>query len=173
MADSIRILESRNPEDADTPRLSEQQLYHTFHVSPQLRQKAYEINLRLQAENGQKPTGKKIRESTSPKQPKASRPKNFPRRPSNLGDTPGYIYIVQSGNEFKIGCTESPRNRIYEYMAYYGVSTYVLTIKVKAMYAAELRLHRHFRDKWIRGEWFALTDADIETIRVMYGRKAA
>lgn len=53
MADSIRIPDSCNPDVSpklDTPRLSPDRVYNTFHVSPALRQKAHEINLRLQKE---------------------------------------------------------------------------------------------------------------------------
>lgn len=54
MADSIQILESRNPYVVDGPQepervpgADEQRVYHTFHVPPALRQTAYEINLQL------------------------------------------------------------------------------------------------------------------------------
>lgn len=79
----------------------------------------------------------------------------------------GYVYVLSSPfNYFKIGCSSKPRNR----MLTFGVQLpfeveMVAAIYSNDMYALEKELHQRFSDRRTRGEWFELTDADVEYIK--------
>lgn len=47
----------------------------------------------------------------------------------------------------------------------------ILSINGKDMAMVERKLHREFKEKRIDGEWFSLSDEDIEFIKREYGIK--
>lgn len=84
---------------------------------------------------------------------------------------PGFVYLVRAETgQYKIGKTVDPNNRIKTF----GVKLpfrveYELVIKAADYTAFERELHMRFRDKWIDGEWFALSAEDIEALKREYG----
>ena len=95
-----------------------------------------------------------------PMKPVAEPPKPTPK--------PGFIYILKAitpDNHYKIGRSKDPVNRI-ETM---GVK---LPFPLEPIHQfptsdasrAEKQLHEQYEDKRVNGEWFALSDSDVETI---------
>lgn len=88
------------------------------------------------------------------------------RRPSN------YIYLMQAANGLiKIGMTYHPQRRLE---AINGASP--MEVKLLCVFSdslaetSERELHAYFADKRVRGEWFALSDADVAWIQQRYQR---
>lgn len=80
----------------------------------------------------------------------------------------GYVYILRAtpDHPYKIGHTTNPRNRIETF----GVKLpfeveYELLIRADDCVELERSLHARFADKRVNGEWFALTQDDIEALR--------
>lgn len=80
---------------------------------------------------------------------------------------PGYVYLLSSPFGFyKIGCSIKPKNRLLTF----GVTLpfeveCICLIYSRDMYGLEKQLHQHFADRRTRGEWFELSDADIEYVK--------
>lgn len=79
----------------------------------------------------------------------------------------GYVYLMRStGGEYKIGCSVSPERRLSSLKT--GIPfdiELVYMFKVMNMRATEKLLHFRYAEKRIRGEWFALSDNDVEEIK--------
>lgn len=168
----INELEQVNIATADN-LTSDQKVYHTFHIDPELRQKAYEINLRLQAErDGAKAATGRMRRTLKPPAPEdAPEPAPHERAPKwryRVNDHAGWIYVIQSGAEYKIGSSTNVSRRLRVLMAELACESHlVFKFRVDAMYSHECKLHETFADKRTRGEWFALTPMDLDTIQTM------
>lgn len=83
----------------------------------------------------------------------------------------GTVYVIQDADVtgyYKIGKTQQPADRIghFDTMLPFNVRV-VHLITSKDCNALETVLHRHFASKRVRGEWFALTDADVQWIKQM------
>lgn len=81
---------------------------------------------------------------------------------------PGYIYLMQSGEFYKIGRSIDPLIRLRDLKSYKSNGpelieplTVILTILVANMVEAENALHAHFKSRWIGGEWFELNEDDV------------
>lgn len=88
-------------------------------------------------------------------------PERKPRR------SDGYVYLLKSASgEYKIGHTTNPEHRFktFDVKLPFKVSFEHL-ILCEDRRALESELHLKFKTKRINGEWFALTDADIEYIK--------
>ena len=81
-------------------------------------------------------------------------------------DTPGYIYIVYSIGRYKIGLTTRPQKRIREIQSPYPVDL-ICIIQTNDMLSLENALHDRFDHARKHGEWFELSDEDIEEIKHM------
>lgn len=86
-------------------------------------------------------------------------------------ETPGgFLYVVQDADVThfcKIGRTKCPLNRLYDFGVLLPFRVNVIAlIPCLDSRVAERRLHLHFEDKRIRGEWFNLTQSDVQYIRV-------
>lgn len=81
----------------------------------------------------------------------------------------GFVYIVEGGGYFKIGCTTNLSQRI---KALTVKAPFTLDVRVVIpsldIYGTELELHRRFAKKHRRGEWFDLDLKDIEDVRNDY-----
>ncbi|AQQ52292.1 GIY-YIG nuclease family protein [Planococcus lenghuensis] len=84
------------------------------------------------------------------------------------GKAPGYVYFVQEylNGTFKIGKTKNIEKR----MNVFGVklpfeNQLVFLIKCADHHQAEAVFHKHFADKRLEGEWFALTKEDVTWVR--------
>jgi hypothetical protein len=111
---------------------------------------------------------------TRPRAPRASRSQIAPERLNPMevigepttGQRAGVVYVLRSAYGYKVGRT----NNVPARMRAFGVHLpIVYTIPLCAWFEdcheAEKRYHRLFQDKHINGEWFDLTDQDIQQIR--------
>ena len=80
---------------------------------------------------------------------------------------PGYVYLLQSPTgTYKIGKTTNPENRLRTF----GVKLpfeveYICLIKTKNPKETESELHNKFSDKRMGGEFFKLSNEDIEYVK--------
>lgn len=82
---------------------------------------------------------------------------------------PGIVYLLQDAEVTyycKIGRTTNPKERITQFDIKLPFRVKVLhTIVCRDCVSAEKELHARYAEKRVRGEWFNLTDGDIQTIR--------
>ena len=77
----------------------------------------------------------------------------------------GYVYLLRSSHGYKIGKSSSPKSRIASLRTASPFPLHVeAVIYAQYMDALEKALHERFYDKKIRGEWYALTEADVAFI---------
>ena len=88
--------------------------------------------------------------------------------PMATGVAPGYVYFVQEymNGTFKIGKTKHVERR----MNLFGVklpfeNKLIYLIQTANYHQTEVAFHKHFSNKRLEGEWFALTKEDISWIR--------
>lgn len=85
----------------------------------------------------------------------------------------GYIYILQAqmhGRPCKIGYSKTPNKRTEWIGLKVPFDTEVLNVfPVDDMVSAESQLHELFSAKRQEGEWFDLTDKDIEYLKLLSG----
>lgn len=77
----------------------------------------------------------------------------------------GYIYLVKMGENYKIGKTKKPKERLVEFTKMPQKIETVVCEKVKGYSDEEKFLHTIFSHKNIRGEWYSLDKNDIENIK--------
>ncbi len=80
--------------------------------------------------------------------------------------TKGHIYVVESRGKFKIGKTKHLRSRLKKYVT--ENPDEVKTVHVfdgDDRELEEARIHKKFSQKRIHGEWFALSDEDLNYIK--------
>lgn len=85
----------------------------------------------------------------------------------------GYVYLIRSDTGcYKIGCARNPEDRLrtFEVKLPFRVE-YLVLIKTNDMRRLEGQLHAKFTDKRISGEWFNLSDDDVQYIKSL-GRAA-
>lgn len=74
----------------------------------------------------------------------------------------GYVYFMSDKScSIKIGCTTNIKNRKYQLATTHSKLDILRLIKCDDIYCLEKLLHFKFRDKKIKGEWFALTKNEI------------
>lgn len=78
----------------------------------------------------------------------------------------GFIYVLKSDFGYKIGKTRRPEKRF----AHFGVKlpfevVKIIEIEVVGYHELEMELHNKFKDKFINGEWFNLSEIDLENIK--------
>lgn len=84
---------------------------------------------------------------------------------------PGFVYLMHAGGTklYKIGQSADQNRRLlklnYDYPM--GISL-IHVIPVTNMKESESYLHRVFRDKRVKGEWFELNEFEISTINLLY-----
>ncbi|MBX0315225.1 GIY-YIG nuclease family protein [Planococcus glaciei] len=88
--------------------------------------------------------------------------------PELPGKAPGYVYFVQEhmNGTFKIGKTKNVEKR----MNIFGVklpfeNKLIYLIKTGNHHQTEAAFHKHFADKRLEGEWFALNKEDLAWIK--------
>ena len=88
--------------------------------------------------------------------------------PDLPGKAPGYVYFVQEymNGSFKIGKTKNLEKR----MNIFGVklpfeNKLIFLIKTGNHHQTEASFHKHFSDKRLEGEWFALNKDDLAWIK--------
>lgn len=88
--------------------------------------------------------------------------------PDLQGKAPGYVYFVQEymNGSFKVGKTKNLEKR----MNVFGVklpfeNKLIFLIKTGNHHQTEAAFHKHFADKRLEGEWFALNKDDLSWIK--------
>lgn len=77
---------------------------------------------------------------------------------------PGFVYLFERKGLHKIGLSVDPHDRVTDMGVYRGRAVVVATIRTAAMMWLERYLHRAYRGKRVRGEWFDLTPHDVALI---------
>ena len=87
-----------------------------------------------------------------------------------LGRQHGYVYLMhmETTPYYKIGKSVDPEHRIFTSVILPMDIVLVHSIETDMMSCLEKDLHTYFAVQRIRGEWFELTDADVEYIKA-YG----
>ena len=76
----------------------------------------------------------------------------------------GYVYLIKLGDSYKIGITKNTEERFkqFEFMPF--ELKIIKTAKVKEYDKVEKFLHEQYSSKRIKGEWFNLSQEDIQNI---------
>lgn len=78
---------------------------------------------------------------------------------------PGHIYVVRSGEHFKIGKASDLKARLSTHQTSSPeLLDVVIAVEVDDMTHTERELHEIFSEKRVRGEWFKLDGQDLETL---------
>ena len=78
----------------------------------------------------------------------------------------GYVYLIKSGKYYKIGKSNAPGRREYEYSIQLPEDVKTLhLIKTDDPDGIEEYWHKRFAQKRMKGEWFALTSEDINAFK--------
>ncbi len=88
------------------------------------------------------------------------------RQKDGAQNSPGYIYIVYSIGRYKIGLSKQPRRRIQAIQSPYPIEL-ICIIQTNDMLSLEIELHARFDHARKHGEWFELSDEDVEEIKHM------
>lgn len=101
-----------------------------------------------------------------PRQPKAPTPKPKPAK------IPGFVYVIKNdAGLYKIGKTINPKDRIKIFSVKLPFDIeYTMVIRTKDYSSLETKLHKRFAHKRKRGEWFTLSEDDIERLRAEYAK---
>jgi len=93
---------------------------------------------------------------------------NAPKSTLGDRDVPGFVYLLQHGREphlFKVGFSSNPERRRNQIEVTESCPVTILaTIPAADMRRLERDLHREHARKRIRGEWFLLSEKDVEAI---------
>ena len=87
------------------------------------------------------------------------------------GYKPGYIYVLKSGPYYKIGYADDVEQRLKQVSNAVKPDDLVDPIELLFSFSttskllAEKMLHEYFSSKRVKGEWFALSDHSVETLR--------
>ncbi|NIV32750.1 MAG: hypothetical protein GWN58_25880 [Anaerolineae bacterium] len=85
---------------------------------------------------------------------------------------PGFVYLLQCAEYYKIGCSKKVDRRIKQLSTLPPFDlVHICSIQTDDMYQLEFELHQRFQHKRKRGEWFTLDAEDIEYIRSLAVRK--
>lgn len=90
------------------------------------------------------------------------------------GYEPGWLYLIEGDNAYKIGITTNMEARFAKLQTG-SPKKLTITHKVRTnnMRALEAELHRKYADKRLNGEWFALAPVDVAEICLIKDEVAA
>jgi hypothetical protein len=84
--------------------------------------------------------------------------------------SPGYVYVIKGNGLYKIGRTTQLAKRLTHFSTLFPVPiTLVTAIPTDDPVSLEKRLQNQFSERRRSGEWFALSEADLDRIRHDYG----
>jgi hypothetical protein len=83
---------------------------------------------------------------------------------------PGFVYLVAKGTAYKIGCAVDVQARLKRLKRKYGDDLQLIHVIPSDHHTLmESRLHVKYNKKRLAAEWFALTPADVEQIKMTGG----
>jgi hypothetical protein len=93
-----------------------------------------------------------------------------PPIPKKSRQRAGFVYVLRgTDSHYKIGLTSDPISRLKTFTVKLPFKvSYELVIPTEDMAGLEKELHTRFESKRVEGEWFALTDQDVNDIRSGY-----
>lgn len=95
------------------------------------------------------------------------RPSRHPA-PPEWQDKTGFVYLLYDGELYKIGMTSSPDKRLQQLQYQDGREyTMVVSIPTPDHRGLEAQLHKKFKSKRVKGEWFNLDPDDIAWIAAL------
>lgn len=77
----------------------------------------------------------------------------------------GYVYLVKMGEDYKIGISKNPDNRLGEFTKLPHELEKICVARVDGYKQVEEDLHTILDEKRKRGEWFTLDETDIEFVK--------
>jgi predicted DNA-binding transcriptional regulator AlpA len=77
----------------------------------------------------------------------------------------GFLYLFKCQNRYKIGKSKQPNVRMKALNTAAFPINFICSIPCADMNKAESVMHRKFADKRIHGEWFELSEKDVEYIK--------
>lgn len=86
-----------------------------------------------------------------------------------LSSADKFVYLISGGDLTKIGITKNPTFRLNKLRLASPIPlTLIYSFRSKNARQTEIELHCIFRDKRLHGEWFTLSDDDIQSIKSKY-----
>ena len=86
-----------------------------------------------------------------------------PRANIHEKDDSGYVYILLANGKYKIGKAKQLLHRVKSIQSMNGEpTTLVYSHKTNNRHKLETALHKQFTDKGLHGEWFQLSESDVE-----------
>lgn len=86
---------------------------------------------------------------------------------NSLESTTGYVYLVAGGGYHKIGKSKNWKSRIRYFNGFLPFFvTPVCIMHTHCMSRLENELHRKYKHRRIKGEWFRLTPEDVQEIKL-------
>ena len=77
----------------------------------------------------------------------------------------GYVYVIKMQNSYKIGITRNPDRRFNQFLKLPYPIEEIMTVFVPDYTKKEEFLHYKYKDKNINGEWFDLSETDLDFIK--------
>lgn len=86
------------------------------------------------------------------------------KAPESIGE--GYVYLLKSGNHFKVGRSNELERRVKQISPQLPeLVTFEHMIRTDDPPGIEAYWHRRFKERRAKGEWFKLTPADIRAFK--------
>ena len=83
-------------------------------------------------------------------------------------DNSGFIYLLAANIHYKIGCSKTPQKRLQTIQSNNASNCSIIhRIFTFDMYALEKALHKHYKQHWVRGEWFDLPQSEVDNFIVV------
>jgi len=92
-------------------------------------------------------------------------------QPAVIKDKPvsgGYVYVMKSGQRYKIGMTSRKSGRLNEIKGLFPVIRLVLQIACHNAGTVETYLHKKYKKQRIVREWYKLEKQDLEWLKSLH-----
>lgn len=90
----------------------------------------------------------------------------LPKSKHSMGHRDRYVYLISGIGLTKIGIADNVKTRLKNFRAGSPVElSLIYSFKINDALSVESFLHKKYADKRHHGEWFSLSDQDIESIR--------